>query len=373
MANGAVTGLSFSDVAGDNRGYRGLWIGNVAQPFGDEGSSLYRDLFLAVAKDEVLPTTVNVVQGAPSLIGSLIDADGFSVPPGVGLTLTQPDGTVLNSETPIWSDNLVLHHDSGGNLSGFIVQNPMPGTWQIATHFSDQTEPSFQLFVHTLPVGLNDVADIDQTLSRTFTQHFSREQIDTLVEKYELGSWACFWCRVGLWAIAALIAVLIATAMSYVTVGSAAVTALAAALGIAATAALAFIRTLAAVVSAGVGWIVNQICAWTGVCSKGLDPSIAPLSLSDRVTAAVGAAAGAVTILFNNASGGMIPYFITGFRGSSASGTLISSGVASGTRPTFVVSGWDSYQLALRPGPAIFRSNAFSGDRQIDLVFATSA
>jgi len=271
-------GKSFSDAAGKNQGYRGLWVGNVAQPFTNPGgnsaaimpTTLFRDMFLAIKKDDVLPNTVEVQAGVPFLNGSLSDQDGVSVPPDVIVTLTKPDGTVLSTETPIWSDDLMIHHDADGNLSGFMIKNPDVGTWTIATSVRDATEPNFQLFVSTQPAGLDEKDDIHATIAETFTEHFAAEDIDRLVAKHSLGSWACFWCRLGLWAIAAAIAVLIMAAMTYVTAQSAAIAGLAAALNVAAGAVLNFVRTLVAIAGAGIGWVVNQICAWSGVCSAHL-------------------------------------------------------------------------------------------------------
>lgn len=76
----ALQGKSFSDANGENHGYRGIWVGNVAQPFDGNGdaaaimpTTLMREMFLAVAKDDVVPDTVEVVSGVPFLVGSLLD------------------------------------------------------------------------------------------------------------------------------------------------------------------------------------------------------------------------------------------------------------------------------------------------------------
>lgn len=264
-----VTGLAFSDASKMDLGYAGLWIGNVAEPLSEQQApvSLRRDLFLAAAKDEVLPTTVTVANGAPFLIGSLLDADGVSVPSGVVVKATKPNGTSLPT-VDTWTDSLVVHYDTSGNLAGFLISDPEPGTWSFTTTCQDDDEPDFQLFVSTLPTR-DDQADITQTLESAFEHRFTADQIDALVDRYGLMSWKCFWCEVGVWSLAVTIVVAVTVAMGYLTVQSGIVVALVGWVSVAsvtATVALAFIRTLVALVVMGVNAVVTRICQWSGAC-----------------------------------------------------------------------------------------------------------
>jgi hypothetical protein len=261
-----VTGLAFSDASNLDLGYAGLWLGNVAEPFpeGEAPVSLRRDLFLAAAKDEVLPTTVTVAHGAPFLIGSLLDGDGISVPSGVVVTVTKPDGTSLPAVNT-WTDNLVVHYDTSGNLAGFLIHEPELGTWSFTTTCQDADEPDFQLFVATLPTR-DDQTDITQTLESAFGDRFTGDQINALVDRHGLTSWGCFWCEVGVWSLAVIIVVAVSVGLAYLTVQSGAVVALAAWAGVSATVALTFIKTLVALVVMGVNAVVTRICQWSGAC-----------------------------------------------------------------------------------------------------------
>ncbi len=268
MAN---QGLAFNDSTGGNRGYNGLWIGNVSSPIGASGQpSLFREAFFAAAKDEVLPTVVNVTAGVPILSGSLLDEDGLSVPPGVVVTITKPDGTILNTKSSVYTDDLMIHIDPDGNLSSFVVKNPMVGNWTIATDIPDGSEPNFQLFVSTMPTGTNDKTDIETALQSAFQPKFTGEQLDSFVAKYELVSWGCFWCQLGVWTLAIAIVVIVTIVGAAITVQSGAVVALAAFAGVSAAAALIFVRTIIALVVMGVNKIVTSICGWTGACSSAL-------------------------------------------------------------------------------------------------------
>ncbi len=266
------TGLAFNDSAGGNRGYNGLWIGNVSSPFGASGQpSLLREAFFTAQKDDVIPTVVNVAAGVPFLNGSLLDADGTSVPPGVIVTITKPDGTVLNTSTSVYTDDLMIHLDADGYLSSFLIKNPMAGNWTVATQIPSGSEPNFQLFVATMPTGTNDQGDIEATIQSAFQARFTDEQLDGFVEKFGFSSWSCFWCTVGVWTLAVAIVLVVTALGAYITVQSGAVVALAGFAGVSVSAALLFIRSIIALVTMGVNKIVTSICGWTGACSNSLD------------------------------------------------------------------------------------------------------
>ncbi|MDQ3748539.1 MAG: hypothetical protein M3367_05895 [Acidobacteriota bacterium] len=276
MAN---QGLAFSDASGGNRGYNGLWIGDVSSPFGASGSStLFREAFHAARKDDVLPTVVNVAAGVPILSGSLMDEDGISTPPGVIVTVTKPDGTALDVSSSVYTDDLMIHLDAENTLSAFMIKNPAVGNWTISTQIPGGSEPNFQLFVATMPTGTGDESDMQATLQSAFQDRFSPEQIDGFVEKYGLGSAGCVWCTIGVWIIAAAIAVILLAATAVLTVESGCVVTLALAAKATAEASLFFIRGLLGLVGAGVGALASKICGWIGACDSALDTGITEMS-----------------------------------------------------------------------------------------------
>lgn len=279
MAN---QGLSFSDAGGGNRGYNGLWIGNVTAPFGDGSSlssSLLRDAFYAAQKDDVLPTVVNVAAGVPILSGSLLDEDGVSAPPGIVVTVTQPNGTALDTSRSVYTDDLMIHLDAENNLSSFMIKNPAEGNWTVSIQISDGSEPTFQLIVSTTPTGTGDETEMEQTLESAFQGRFTDEQLDSFVEKHALGTRSCFWCKVAVWTIAVALTVILLAVTFVLSAESGVVVALALYAGVSAPVALTFIRTLITIVGTGVKGFVIAICKWTGTCAPiNTDVNLAELS-----------------------------------------------------------------------------------------------
>lgn len=76
----------------------------------------------------------------------------------------------------------------------------------------------------------------------------------------------CTLCKIAAYTVAIAIVAVGAGGLSLLTAGSAPVLALAAFAGVAATSALAFIVTLGAAISGGVGVVASYICEWTGAC-----------------------------------------------------------------------------------------------------------
>lgn len=263
-------GLAFNDSGAGNRGYNGLWIGNVSAPFdnGTDSPSLLREAFYAAQKDEVLPTIVTVASGVPVLSGSLLDEDGVSTPPGVVVTITKPDGTQLNTSSSVYTDDLMIHLDAEGNLSAFMIKNPAPGNWTVSIQVPDGSEPNFQLIVSTLPTGTSDENDMQTTLQSAFQERFTDEQLDGFVTKFALGSRSCFWCKVGAWSIAIAISVILLVVTVAISAETGAIVALAAYVGITAARALLLARVLINVVGKGIGAMVTQICGYMNICAK---------------------------------------------------------------------------------------------------------
>lgn len=72
---------------------------------------------------------ITISDGTPILLGGITDgSDVLNFPVGAMLTLTGPNGVVLNSETN--TDDLFIHMN-GSSLFAFTVKNPQPGNWTL--------------------------------------------------------------------------------------------------------------------------------------------------------------------------------------------------------------------------------------------------
>jgi hypothetical protein len=269
MAN---TGLAFNDSAGGNRGYNGLWIGNVSEFVDADKPSFFKEAFLAAKKDDVLPTVVNVAAGVPMLSGSLLDEDGISTPPGIIVTITKPDNTALDISKEVFNDDLMIHLDSEGNLASFMVKNPMQGNWTISVQDTLNKEPAFQLFVSTSPTGTGVEGDVAQTLHTVFRDRYTAEQLDGFVERFEFVTWGCFFCQLGFWVLAGIIIFVLFAFNSTLTVASPLIlTVMTWFTAMSAVSALAMVRGLIGVIVFGVGAVSNKICGWIGACSNAVE------------------------------------------------------------------------------------------------------
>ncbi len=364
--NATLLGTPFS---GDN-GYVGFWVGDGNEPFGDDSLNLSprRALFQMLKKDDSPPDTINVPSGSPFLHGVLTDADGVSAPAGISITITDPNGNVLDQATPITASGNVIQADSEGNIIGFLIPNPTQGTWTIVVEGANSDEPSFQLFATTLPTS-DAQSTIDQTIQETFKQLFDKKDL-----QHYFGpefSWGCIACTIGVWSLAVIIIVAVIIGAALLTEGSAVVIALVAWVNTAAVTsavALAFIRGLVAVVALGISAVVNNLCGWTGACS---DEGLRVLN-SRSQSGAVGDANAPVTVTFNNPQkfGGVVKIY--GYDGNGGSGMVYSNTLASGLSLTAVVSGWASYSASFangRSGDNIY-SPVATEDETFSLIFA---
>jgi hypothetical protein len=250
---------SYDIGAGDND-----YVACVIAPTTDaDARARSQSPFLRVLRQsEPLPAAgvqVNVPAGAPQLVASLSDAEG-NVPQGVNVTLTRPDGTVLNQQTTPYAEGEVVE-TRDGYLTACVVGNPQPGNWTIQAE-STNDDDEYQFFFSTGPTA-NVVATVDATLS-------SMSDPDALAAlEDELGeSWGCFWCKLGAWAVAGVLLALIAAGVAYITAAAAPIAALAAFLSVSTAAATSLVVGIASLVGLGVGGVANYVCYWAHACPQ---------------------------------------------------------------------------------------------------------
>jgi hypothetical protein len=209
---------------------------------------------------------LNVPQGAPVLIGSLRDENG-TIPAGVTVSITKPDGTVLNQATPYTNANLFVVMNNGG-VTDLMVTNPDPGNWTISVE-APYVPPgfAFSFYISTLPIN-NIPATFDETLPVLLRE----EDINEL--RNELGLSDCTWCTFGFYALAAVLIIIIAAAAAagiavlQVSTAGAATPALAAA-AVGTNAVIGSLFTgLAAAGDLSIGFVAAYICKWINVCPQ---------------------------------------------------------------------------------------------------------
>lgn len=225
-------------------------------------------LLRVLANNTPVPSTgvtFNVPTGAPQLVASLRDAAGM-VPDGVTVTVTTPNGTVLNQATaPNASGQVVLM--SNGSLTDLVIANPASGNWTIQVS-APTTSDEFQFFISTIPT-----ADVDSTIATTLEGMLDTEAKSILGADFA-DSWGCTLCKWGCYAIAGALAILVAAGATYVSAGAAPIAALAGLLGITAELATALVAGAMAALVLGVRTIAEYICHWAHACSE--QPSTGP-------------------------------------------------------------------------------------------------
>jgi hypothetical protein len=218
-------------------------------------------------KDTLTPTglTFPIAQGSTTLIGTLRDSTG-GIPTGVTVTITKPDGTVINQSTP-YTNTSIFAVINNGTLTDLIVTNPDPGDWIInvlAPNIPSGYE--FAFYLSTLPT-----ADIPAVFAATLPT-IQREITETPPPPDFVGfSMNCTWCTYGSYALAAVLIVIIAAAaaagatLTIASLGAAAPAVVAIEAG---TAALwnAFYAGLAATGTLTISGVAAYICQWMKVC-----------------------------------------------------------------------------------------------------------
>jgi len=258
MSNG-VAGKAFSGTSD----YTGLWLGNIAEPYDgdDAGESLMSKAFRRLTKDPVPPTQVTVQDGAPFLVYGTYSETTAAFPNGVTVTVEQPDGTLLDTASPLDSANPVSVAPNG-SAGAFIIQSPMPGTWTFTVTAAPGADP-FQTFVTTLPNLSGETADLDMeaTLDIAFP-----ELTDPAIWASEDFSLTCVLCQASVWAIGVMIWVTVTAGVLALTPESAIVVALVSLSGFSARAVQLFLGALMGASLYPVGIICSRICAWMNQC-----------------------------------------------------------------------------------------------------------
>ncbi|POG44214.1 hypothetical protein BV881_28180 [Streptomyces sp. ZL-24] len=210
----------------------------------------------------VLDSTFTLTVEATStfLLAAVQDAEGQSIP-GIGLTVTRPDGTVADKPSPPNDDNAVVHLNDDGYVTSMLIKAPTPGLWKATVVGSQPDDEDFQVTLTTLPV-----LNVRQTIAATLQE--MREDTLACAEPAAGESWGCTACRFGAYAGALLVAGAIAYGVVMLTPESAVVIWLADLIGISAEASLAFIGSLANKGATSIPAIVTAICKFTGSCSS---------------------------------------------------------------------------------------------------------
>jgi hypothetical protein len=208
---------------------------------------------------------LNVPTGATQLVASLRDAAGM-VPPGVTVTVTTPNGTVLNQATePNASGQVVLM--SNGSLTDLVVANPATGKWTIQVE-APTTSDEFQFFISTIPT-----ADAESIISTTL-ESMLHPDAKTILGPEFAESWSCTLCKWGCYVLAGTIAILVILGLTYISVQAAPIAALAGFLGVTAEVAKGLlIGVVPILVGFGTDKVAEYICSWANVCSE---PSTSP-------------------------------------------------------------------------------------------------
>lgn len=220
--------------------------------------------------DDTLPSggvVVSVPVGAPAITAALRDADG-NVPAGVTVTVTRPDGTTV--EAPIEpSDPANTVTIVAGSLITLLELNPQPGDWRIEVDSAYAGHLDYGFYFSTLPS-----ADAPSVMDVTLSKMANPETLAILSSDEE--SWACFWCKIGCYALGVVIAAAATIGISIVTAGvaPACIAALAGFLGVTATVAGALVAGAITAVAASAAIAASYICSWANVCPA---PSSTPV------------------------------------------------------------------------------------------------
>jgi hypothetical protein len=203
---------------------------------------------------------VTVPTGAPQVVASLRDSEG-NFPANVTVTVTLPDGTVLNQSTEPYDPTIVVQMQNG-SLSDLVVDNPQAGQWTIQAE-STNTDDEYQFFFSTLPTS-----DVQNTIEATLSRMADADAMKAVAAEEGLvgGSWRCFWCKLGCAALGVVVVALIAAGLTYVTAGAAPIIALATFLGVAATTAVTLVTAAIAAIGASVAICIAYICSWAHAC-----------------------------------------------------------------------------------------------------------
>ncbi|WAZ27344.1 Ig-like domain-containing protein [Streptomyces cinnabarinus] len=210
-------------------------------------------------EESVQTLTVDVVQGVPFLMGSVTTDDG-NFPPGVNVTLTDPNGDqVRHSET---DDRLVVCVNNDPTMvQSCMIQDPMVGTWTITVTNADS---SSYVFFSTMPTEAQYTTIID-----TLTPYIDAPEAPGAGPE---GAAACWTCRVALWTLGIALTMLLVVGAGLLTATAAPVTGLIAILAsigitLAPAGAILVLQALLAGVGATALIVVNNLCSWVNACS----------------------------------------------------------------------------------------------------------
>jgi hypothetical protein len=229
------------------------------------------------ATDDPLPeggVVVSVPAGAPAITATLRDSAG-NVPVGVTVTITRPDGTVIDAPSEP-TDPSIAVTILNGSLVTLLDLNPQPGDWRINIESSYSGQLDYGFYFSTLP-SANGPAVMASTLSKMADGEIAAK----LSKLAGLESTECFWCKIGCYALGVVIAALAAIGITIVTAGTAAPVAIASLgtfLGVSTMIAGGLVAGAITAVASSAAIAASYICSWANVCP-------APSSLTAQATA----------------------------------------------------------------------------------------
>jgi len=97
------------------------------------GDNAYAFLSISVTDSTPPPqaVTLTLAEGSPYLTACICQADGgFAYPTGATVTLTDPAGTVYNTDTS--TDTLFVQTNGSGSTWVAVIANPLAGDWSVA-------------------------------------------------------------------------------------------------------------------------------------------------------------------------------------------------------------------------------------------------
>ena len=204
---------------------------------------------------------ITIPQGSKQLVASLRNPD-WTIPTGVTVTVTLPDGTQIDTSTEIYDpSNAVLIQN--GSLVDLCMSNPPAGDWTIQATDVNEIEEIWQFFFSTIPT-----ADVQNTMDTTLNAMLGPDALETFERSGGLAgdSWGCWWCKAGCVALGVLAVGLIAAGLSYITPAAAVVVSLANCLWISNAAASALLVGAASAIGASVAIAIAYICSWANAC-----------------------------------------------------------------------------------------------------------
>lgn len=229
-----------------------------------------------------------VEAGTPVLVAALnAPSDEMVTPVGITLTMTDPNGVVYGADDHS-EDELAVVTDGDAGVVQLVIANPVAGAWTITLTGSPTAR--FQCQVCTLPS--QDVADtITAALAPMYPEGNSNALTLGARRLRVEGSWSCWWCFLGAWALAVIIVGVVLVIAGIATGGTSFIACLgmvAVWLGASTLTGGVFFMGLLTI---GISIVAQWLCIMIGQCGGSSGPSPTPPTLQtvvNKIRAKVG-------------------------------------------------------------------------------------